>query len=124
NACIDKFGDDWQSVFHHYQAIRKADTDAIADLAMDNFVEMPDSVANPKFLLKRELEHRLEEHFPDKFISKYAMVTFHRLPYSTAMKKGRIQDEVLMRICSDIHSLDGLNLSEVLSQVEQATTVI
>lgn len=101
---------DWESVFLEYEVKRKPNTDAIADLALDNFIEMRDLVARPKFLLKRKLEHLLEERYPGDFISKYAMVTFHRIPYAEAMRKGRIQDIVLDEAVAQVDSLEEINL--------------
>src|SRR5262249_4672659 len=86
---------DWEAVFREHERLRKADTDAIADLAVENFVEMRDHVAHPKFLLKKKVEHALEERFPGLFIPKYSMVTFHRIPYAVALARGRVQDRML-----------------------------
>jgi len=96
----------WQKVFREFEKLRKINTNAIADLAVENFIEMRDHVANPKFLLKKKVEHALEERFPEIFIPKYSMVTFHRLPYSIALTKGRVQDQILDELCASIDSLD------------------
>jgi kynurenine 3-monooxygenase len=95
NECLDEFGHDWSHVFHAWQERRKANTDAIADLALENFIEMRDSVADPHFLLMKKVGLELENRFPDHFIPKYSMVTFHRTPYAVAMQRGRIQQEIL-----------------------------
>lgn len=100
---MDAMGDavDWSALFEAFQDARKPDTDAIADLATDNFYEMRDHVANPVFQRKRRLETQLEQQFPDYF-SKYALVTFRDdVPYRQAMEQGRRQDEILMQICRD-----------------------
>src|SRR5207248_5029722 len=67
----DEHGGDWEAVFPRFFEQRKPDADAIAQLALDNFVEMRDTSANPHFALKRQLEHKLEERFPGRFRSKY-----------------------------------------------------
>lgn len=120
NECIETYGHDWNKIFLEYQKLRKENTDAIADLAIDNFIEMRDLVADPKFLLKKELEHKLEENFPYEFISKYSMVTFHDIPYAEAMKKGRIQDSVLERLCHNANTLEELNLDSVKEEIDRA----
>ncbi len=91
----------WSSVFAEYEQLRKVNADAIADLAVENFVEMRDLVATPKFQLKKKIEQRLQAEFPDIFIPKYSMVTFHRLPYSIALQRGKIQDRILEELSSD-----------------------
>ncbi len=96
---LDKYGDDWESLFEAYQKDRKKDSDAIADLAIDNFYEMRDHVANPYFKEKRAIEMKLESEFPDEYYSKYSWVTFREdIPYHEAMQKGRMQDEVILRL--------------------------
>ena len=112
NECIDSQGNDWEKVFAEFEKMRKVDADAIADLALENFIEMRDSVADPKFLMKKKVEILLEEQFPGKFKSKYGMVTFSRIPYSNAMEKGRIQDEVLMDLCRQAESIDQVDMNE------------
>lgn len=108
---------DWNGVFEQYSQLRKVNTDAIADMAEENFYEMRDAVADPVFLRKRELETKLEQTFPDYF-SKYSMVTFREdLPYSVAKEKGNAQDRLLMEICSRVESVAELDLGEVKTRV-------
>jgi len=90
---------DWTQLCNAYHLQRKANGDAIADLAEDNFVEMRDKVADPIFQRKRKLELQLETQFPE-YYSKYAMVTFRPdISYHDAMVKGRKQDDLLMQHC-------------------------
>ncbi len=117
--CISEYGTDWARVYQAYQEKRKADADAIADLALENFIEMRDSVANPTFLLKRKAELLLEEKYPGKFLSKYSMVSFHRTAYAAAMKKGRIQDSVLMEMCEGLTDIDQLDLDLAFNNIQQ-----
>lgn len=96
---ITKAGDLSPRVIYEFQKQRKVNTDAIADLAIDNFYEMRDHTANPVFLRKRQMETMLEKLYPDYF-SKYSMVTFRNdISYHEAMIKGRKQDEWLMNYC-------------------------
>jgi kynurenine 3-monooxygenase len=92
----------WRELFREYERMRKVDTDAIADLAVENFVEMRDHVARPDFQLRKKVERLLEQRFPERFVPKYSMVTFRRLPYSVAMARGKIQDRVLNELCSGL----------------------
>ncbi|MGD9590505.1 MAG: FAD-dependent oxidoreductase [Pyrinomonadaceae bacterium] len=107
----------WQTVYEEYGGLRKVNTDAIADLAEENFYEMRDRVADPVFQRKRELETKLEQQFPGYF-SKYSMVTFREdMPYSEAQRRGNAQDAFLMKICAAVDSVDELNLDEVMREL-------
>lgn len=117
DSLIEKHGTDWALVYDEYGELRKANTDAIADMAEENFYEMRDRVADPVFQRKRELETKLEQTYPDYF-SKYSMVTFREdLPYSVAKEKGNAQDELLMRICADVENVSELDLAGVLERL-------
>ncbi|MEZ5346732.1 MAG: NAD(P)/FAD-dependent oxidoreductase [Pyrinomonadaceae bacterium] len=117
DSLIEKHGRDWETVFENYTEQRKPNADAICDLAEENFFEMRDAVADPVFQRKRELETRLEQTFPDYF-SKYSLVTFREdVPYSEAKKRGNAQDEILMKICSEIENVNDIDLNDVLKQV-------
>ncbi|MEO8211233.1 MAG: NAD(P)/FAD-dependent oxidoreductase [bacterium] len=106
NECIDKYGDDWKKVLSEYESLRKINSDAIADLAQENFIEMRDLVADAKFQLKKKIETELYKKFPDKFIPKYSMVTFHRIPYSVALQRGKIQEWILTKLSEGINSFE------------------
>jgi kynurenine 3-monooxygenase len=106
---IDRHGPDWHHVFTEFERGRKDDTDAIADLAVENFVEMRDKVADPRFLFRKKVELALEAKYPGLFVPKYAMVTFHRVPYSVAAQRGRIQDRMLGELCDHIDRIDDLD---------------
>jgi len=119
NGLIQQHGTDWEKVFDEYGALRKENTDAIAQMAEENFYEMRDAVADPVFVRKRELETKLEHAFPDYF-SKYSMVTFREdLPYSVAKRKGNAQDKLLMEICSDIDDVSQIDLNDVMKKVKR-----
>jgi len=116
---IEKHGTDWETVYEKYGQLRKLNTDAIADMAEENFYEMRDAVADPVFVRKRELETKLEQTYDDYF-SKYSMVTFREdLPYSVAKEKGNSQDRLLMEICSGVANVDELDLGEVKARIDQ-----
>ncbi|MGZ6141769.1 MAG: FAD-dependent oxidoreductase [Myxococcales bacterium] len=86
--------------FEGFAQARKPDADAIADLAIENFVEMRDKVADPEFLRLRELEHELQARMPE-YRTRYQLVTFTRLPYRIALQAGRIQAEILAGLLHD-----------------------
>ncbi|WP_194765782.1 FAD-dependent oxidoreductase [Tamlana sp. I1] len=119
--------ENWEATFKAFEAQRKKDTDAIADLAIDNFHEMKDHVSNPIFQEKRKLEMLLEKEFPEEYASKYALVTFNEnIGYKTAMLQGRAQDKALLNLLSDgeISTTVDLNktaLKTILNKIKQET---
>jgi kynurenine 3-monooxygenase len=119
---LDLHEGSWESVFKAYEKTRKKDTDAIADLAIDNFFEMRDHVANPIFQEKRKLEMDLEKHFPEDYSSKYSLVTFNEnIGYYQAMTRGRAQDKVILNMIAD-NELDlNTDLKDILKRVLQET---
>ena len=106
---IDRLGADWAEVFRQFEKARKVNTDAIADLAVENFVEMRDRVADPRFLFRKKVDLALEAKYPGIFVPKYAMVTFHRVPYATALQRGQVQDRMLSELCDGIERLEDLD---------------
>ncbi len=101
NQLLDQTSD-WKELFSQFQKSRKPDTDAIADLALDNFIEMRDLVGDAKFLLRKKIEAKLNQLYPEKWIPLYTMVTFRDdIRYSDALSTGqkqkRIMDEVMQR---------------------------
>ena len=116
---VEKHGPNWASVFEEYGQLRKVNTEAIQDMAEENFYEMRDATADPVFIRKRELETKLEQTYPDYF-SKYSMVTFREdLPYSVAKKKGNAQDRLLMEICASVASINEIELDRVMETVRK-----
>jgi kynurenine 3-monooxygenase len=96
---IDAHGHDWKMILQQYQLLRKPDADAIADLAINNFVEMRERTADPKFLLQKKIESRLHEKYPDKWIPAYSQVTFSpQIRYSDALRRGQKQEEIMKKI--------------------------
>jgi kynurenine 3-monooxygenase len=109
---LDRHGADWKRVFREFEEARKINTDAIADLAVENFVEMRDRVADPRFLFRKKVELALEAKYPRLFVPKYSMVTFHRIPYATALSRGQVQDLMLTELCDGINRIEELDWSK------------
>ncbi len=96
NELLNQFNDDWKKVLPAFQQSRKQDADAIAQLALDNFIEMRDLVADADFLLRKKIEARLHQLYPTQWIPLYSMVTFHdSMPYSTAYETGQKQKKIM-----------------------------
>jgi kynurenine 3-monooxygenase len=90
-----KMNFDWENLFREFSTRRKSDANAIADMALDNFREMRDRVADQDFLIRKKVDARMHEHFQDQWIPKYSMVTFSDIPYSVAKQKGDLQEKAL-----------------------------
>jgi kynurenine 3-monooxygenase len=88
--------------FSLFSKLRKPNADAIADMAVENFVEMRDKVADPKFLFEREVEKVLMREFPGDYINRYGMVSFSRIPYRVAYEAGVIQQTILTELCKGL----------------------
>ena len=95
---LDEKGPQWEEVLQAYQEVRKPDNDAISELAMANFIEMRDLVADPKFLLRKKIEARLFEAYPDRWIPLYTMVTFSDMRYTEALKRGKEQEKIMQEV--------------------------
>jgi kynurenine 3-monooxygenase len=98
NELMLQHGDDWYTILKEFEQQRKPDADAIADLAMRNFVEMRDLTGNPEFLLRKKIEARFAEKHPDKWMPLYSMVTFSHIRYSDALKEGQRQDAIMAEV--------------------------
>jgi kynurenine 3-monooxygenase len=119
---LDKCGPDWPRLFREFEDARRADTDVIADLANENFIEMRDKVGDPRFLFKKQVELALEARYPKIFVPRYAMVTFHRLPYTLARSRGEIQDRLLSAICDSIHSVAEIDWPKADALIQRELT--
>lgn len=122
NQMLDALDDDWDQVLPKFQRLRKPDADAISDLALQNFIEMRDLVADENFLLRKKIEAKLHDQFPQVWIPLYSMVTFNEnMRYSDALKKGLIQKEIMDEVMQrpDIHkNWEKLDLQSIVSQLQ------
>ncbi|MCS6819637.1 MAG: NAD(P)/FAD-dependent oxidoreductase [Chitinophagales bacterium] len=95
---IDRYDSQWDLILGEFQKLRKPNADAIAELALYNFIEMRDLSGRPDFQLRMKIEKRIAEFFPDKFQTLYSMVTFNQTPYAEALRRGKKQSELLDKI--------------------------
>ena len=125
DAFLEQHQGDWEATFKAFETHRKVDTDAIADLAIDNFHEMKDHIANPIFQEKRKIEMTLEAEFPETYHSKYSLVTFKEtIGYNEAMTVGRAQDKAILNMLSTQKLDPKESLSNQLRKVQQETNSI
>lgn len=110
-------GHDWGATLQMLYHDRKPNADAIADMAVENWYEMSELVADPKFLLRKKVEAILEEKMPKEFKSRYGMVTYTEIPYSVVQKLGEKQNQIFaesLRSVADISEVDFCKLEEII----------
>lgn len=111
---------DWAAAFAAFEQMRRPNTDAIADMAIDNYVEMRDTVRDPKFQLQKALSLELERRFPTRFVPRYSMVMFHdEIPYAVAQERGRIQQDILGILTRTANSLQEVDYEQAAKLVEE-----
>ncbi|MFZ5661481.1 MAG: FAD-dependent oxidoreductase [Pseudomonadota bacterium] len=111
---------DRAQAFAAFQAERLPNSRAIQRMALENYLEMRDRVDDPDYLLQRALELKLAERHPDRFMPRYSMVTFRRLPYALAFERGQIQRRLLAELTAGHDSLDTLDWNAVDAAVRGA----
>jgi kynurenine 3-monooxygenase len=95
DECLEEFSGNREHAFAEYFRRRKENSDALADLAIGNFVEMRDKTASKTFRAKKKLDHALEAALPGSYLPLYTMVTFTRIPYAEAARRARVQDAIV-----------------------------
>lgn len=111
----------WEPLFDQFTLLRKPDTDAIAEMALENYLEMRDRVADPRFQLQKRLSLELERRHPGRFIPRYAMVSFrHDIGYAQALRRGRIQQEILDDLTTGVSCLDQVDFAQAARRIEAA----
>jgi kynurenine 3-monooxygenase len=123
DACLARHTADghtaWAHLFAEFGALRKPNTDAIAAMALDNYLEMRERVVHPKFQLQQALSLELERRFPRRFIPRYSMVMFHHeIPYLIALERGAIQSGLLSELTAGgVSSLGDIDFARAESEV-------
>src|SRR5213078_1207704 len=95
DECLEQFPNNRERAFAEYFSRRKENADALADLAIGNFIEMRDKTASKTFRAKKKLDHALEAALPGIYLPLYTMVTFTRMPYAEAAQRARRQDSII-----------------------------
>ncbi|MDX1627354.1 MAG: NAD(P)/FAD-dependent oxidoreductase [Fulvivirga sp.] len=102
NQMLEEDADNWDEVLPKFQALRKPDADAISDLALQNFIEMRDLVGDEDFLLRKKIESKIQDQYPQQWIPLYSMVTFNEdMRYSEALRRGKIQQRIMDEVMQE-----------------------
>jgi kynurenine 3-monooxygenase len=124
DGLIEKLGTNvWELIFAKFQKMRKPNTDAISQLAMENFEEMRNEVADPKFLIRKKIEAKLHELYPKDWIPLYTMVTFSDIPYSEAYAQGKLQKKIMDKVMSNpliTQNWNKLDYEDIVNQMDKA----
>lgn len=110
----------WDKILSKYSVERKKDADAISELALHNFIEMRDHVADPNFLRRKKLEAELQKQYPTEWIPLYSMVTFSDIPYSEALRIGKIQSKVMVEFLSRKEPFNNEEVMRRFSKLKKA----
>jgi kynurenine 3-monooxygenase len=111
----------WARVFTEFYARRKPNADAIAEMALENYLEMRERVADPHFRLQQSLALELERRYPRRFIPRYSMVMFHHeISYRTALERGRVQTGLLAELSRGAVSLADVDYARAERLIEAA----
>ena len=112
-------GRDWPAIFAEFEAERAPNARAIAEMALENYLEMRDDVRDPKFQLRADLSFELERRFPGRFIPRYSMVMFHpEISYADAQRRGAAQATILKELTSSADSMSEIDLERGTRLVE------
>jgi kynurenine 3-monooxygenase len=95
DECIRRHAPDWGAAFAAFEGLRRENTDALADLSIDNFEEMKHHTGSRLFLMKKALEKGLHRLFPSRFVPLYMMISFTLIPYAEARRRARRQARAL-----------------------------
>ena len=116
---LDILKGEWDGLFTRYNLLRKVDTDAIAKMAIENYIEMRDLVAKKEFINERKIANILSEHYPNYFIPRYNMVSFTSIPYSEVYKRGKIQKGIISQL--NVENIDMKRAEKMIH--EQLTSI-
>ena len=116
---LDGGADTWDAAFRQLYEQRHADTDAIAEMALDAYRIMRDAVRHREFMLRKALERELEQRHPGLFVPRYSLVMFHRVPYAEAWRRGRIQAEILQELIAGKERLADVDLDRAAHLVSE-----
>lgn len=109
NEFLDHYHDDWQQVMPAFFQSRKPNTDAVAEMSMENYREIQSDIGNAQFNLKKQIEQELMHRYPERYISKHVLVMFSNTPYKKAKAHGTVQNELLNEISANLQSFKEVN---------------
>ncbi|MEL7537276.1 MAG: NAD(P)/FAD-dependent oxidoreductase [Pseudomonadota bacterium] len=117
---LDEIGPQWPALYERFETARRGNANAIADMALENYTEMRDSVRDPLFFVRKALAFELEQRAPEHFIPRYSMVMFHpEIAYADAQQRGATQAELLARHTAGAASIEDVDIEQALAEVKE-----
>jgi kynurenine 3-monooxygenase len=115
---------DWPTVFAAFERARVPNSEAIAEMALENYREMRDTVRDAKFQLRADLSFELERRFPKRFIPRYSMVMFHpEISYAEAQRRGALQARIIGELTERVESLSQVDLERAAALIDEHLAV-
>jgi kynurenine 3-monooxygenase len=116
DSLLDQF-DDWGALFAEFERVRRPNAAAIAQMALENYTEMRDTVLDAGFVRRKALALELERRFPDRFIPRYAMVSFHpEITYAESLRRGAVQAQILLELDRGDGGVDFALAAQLISE--------
>lgn len=115
---LERNEQDWGKALEDYHAFQKKNSDAIAELSIENCKIMSQSVGDENFLFQKKVEHKIENIFPTDYRSRYGMITYTLIPYHLAKEAGEIQKDILNTLCTGKKSVDEVDMAEAESLIK------
>jgi kynurenine 3-monooxygenase len=109
----------WEEAFAEFFRLRKPHADAIADMAVENFIEMKDKTASPRFLLEKQVEKVLLNAFPGQFLSRYSLVSFSRVPYRLAYQVGTLASGIVSELSEGLSRAEDVDLDRAARLIRE-----
>jgi kynurenine 3-monooxygenase len=117
NELMHKHKENWEVIFEEYSKTRKPDGDALQDLSLENYYVMRDYVADPDFLLRKKIEAKFSNLYPEKWMPLYSQVTFSEIPYSVAYKQGQIQNKIMDEVMTMSNIYENWDSPEIIDKM-------
>ena len=122
NRLMQKHNENWEAIFEEYSIERKPDGDALQDLSLDNYFVMRDFVADPDFLMRKKIEAKFSELYPNKWLPLYSQVTFSNIRYSVAYNQGKKQSEIMDKVMEMENIHENWNNDAVIDKMLELST--
>jgi kynurenine 3-monooxygenase len=120
---LEKHGDDWDTICSEYSRLRVPDGNAIADLALNNYIEMRDLTADPDFLLRKKIERKFSDLYPNDWMPLYEQVTFSHIRYSEALQRGNYQRGIMDEIMKTPGIHENWDSEEVMNRIAEKAKI-
>ena len=114
---MQKHNENWKATFEEYSRVRKPDGDALQDLSMYNYHVMRDYVADPSFLLRKKIESKFSNLYPNKWLPLYSQVTFSEIRYSDAIANGKRQSKIMDEVMALDKIEDRWDSDEIMNEI-------